>query len=231
MGHDKSTKKAVIGTVAVDEDSSEVVSAANGSAVRARVIGCFIDCVVESGISGATYRAVAARAGVSIGTVQHYFPEKQSLIEEALLEMHERSRRAAPAPLDGWREVEARLLRGLPLTEERQGLWPFYVEYWAQATRDPAVRDFHLARWERIAAMFLDTLEGNRPSLDDLPVLQAPTRLEDVVDALIALQFGLGVHATIHPERYSPERLRRLLQLTMRSLLVSVHEGAQDVSD
>ena len=42
-----------------------------------------LDVVAESGLEGASIRAIAARAGVSIGTVQHYFKTKDEMLQHA----------------------------------------------------------------------------------------------------------------------------------------------------
>jgi TetR/AcrR family transcriptional regulator, transcriptional repressor of bet genes len=215
------TKKASAnGTTAStgsEKPASNAPAAANGLAnARERVVDAFIECVVEFGIDGATYRAVAERAGVSLGTVQHYFSDKQAIIKEALLEMHRRSRRRRLAPgVRGARAVEARLLRGLPLTPSMRKIWPFYIEYWSQATRDPEVREFHVARWNQIAATLKEELEEE--SGQDLN--DSHLDAEDIVAALIALEFGLGANATIHPGMYPADRARYLLRLVMTALL------------
>jgi AcrR family transcriptional regulator len=50
---------------------------------RARLTEVLLAVVSEVGLEGATIRAVAARAGVSIGTVQHYFATKDDMLLHA----------------------------------------------------------------------------------------------------------------------------------------------------
>ena len=47
---------------------------------RARLTEVLLAVVSEVGLEGASIRAVAARAGVSIGTVQHYFATKDDML-------------------------------------------------------------------------------------------------------------------------------------------------------
>ena len=50
---------------------------------RAQIADAVLAIVAERGLSAVSQSAVAARAGVSQGRVQHYFPAKQRLIEAA----------------------------------------------------------------------------------------------------------------------------------------------------
>ncbi len=50
---------------------------------RARLTEVLLEVVADVGLEGASIRAIAARAGVSIGTVQHYFPTKDDMIRQA----------------------------------------------------------------------------------------------------------------------------------------------------
>ncbi len=49
--------------------------------IRDRLIAATIDLLVEEGIGAVTLNAVAARAGVSKGGLQHHFSSKQELLE------------------------------------------------------------------------------------------------------------------------------------------------------
>jgi len=189
---------------------------------RDRILDAFVQCVVEYGIERATYRAVAKRAGVGLGTVQHYFPEKDLLIKESLLAMHRQSRRRMERfrvhmrkRMTAIEELEERFRIGLPLTRERREVWPFYVEYWSYALRDREVRSFHVARWSEIGeerrALLADHL-NQFPESDK-------ALLDDLVGALIALQFGLSVNATMRPAEYPAARVRRLVRLVLDALL------------
>lgn len=79
--------------------------------------------VAQDGLKGATIRAVAARAGVSIGTVQHYFPSKDDMLRHAYRQVGadigaraEAQAEQATSAKDAIRRV---LLELLPLDERR----------------------------------------------------------------------------------------------------------------
>ncbi|MCO5731693.1 TetR family transcriptional regulator C-terminal domain-containing protein [Rhizobium sp. SSA_523] len=50
---------------------------------REELISATLDCVAELGITGATIRQIAARAGVTGGLVRHYFDGKDQMMQAA----------------------------------------------------------------------------------------------------------------------------------------------------
>lgn len=49
-----------------------------------RLLGSTLDCISESGLEGATVRAIAAKAGLNPGSINYYFRSKERLVEAAL---------------------------------------------------------------------------------------------------------------------------------------------------
>src|SRR5258708_15334408 len=55
-----------------------------GSAsAREQIVRAAAESLLENGYAGTSVRAIAARAGVAIGTLQYYFPTKSELLVEA----------------------------------------------------------------------------------------------------------------------------------------------------
>jgi AcrR family transcriptional regulator len=116
---------------------------------RARVIAAASECVVERGFRGATMTAIADRAGVTWGAMQHQFGDKDAILdavmEEALLvferDLSEVGRSAADAGQRVRRFVARaeELLRGrsyrayleIQLNRSRSGM-PHDGEAWAR---------------------------------------------------------------------------------------------------
>ena len=61
------------------------------AARRAQLLDCAMAAFAERGIGGAGHAQVAERAGVSTPTVFAYFPTRQDLIRDVLLEVHRRA--------------------------------------------------------------------------------------------------------------------------------------------
>ena len=57
---------------------------ARREATRNALLEATIQCLVQQGYAGTTTRAVAERAGVSAGALQHHFASKQELVSEAI---------------------------------------------------------------------------------------------------------------------------------------------------
>jgi AcrR family transcriptional regulator len=89
---------------------------------RAKVISAAAECVADLGFKGATMSAIAQRAGVSWGAIQHQFGEKEAILD-AVLEASLAEFEAGLAPLretaaepavrvSAFVDVVRRLLRG-----------------------------------------------------------------------------------------------------------------------
>jgi len=54
------------------------------AATRARVIRAAADCLADQGFKGATMSAIAERAGVTWGAIQHHFGDKNAILDAVL---------------------------------------------------------------------------------------------------------------------------------------------------
>ncbi len=191
------------------------------SDVRTDAIEAFIECVSEVGIEKATYRAVAARARVGLGTVQHYFSSKSAMINEALLVQHRALRKRhettdAVAPPENVTEaIKQRFARTLHRTDDERSMFSFYLEYWAHASRDPELRLFHHELWEQFEADV--TAELVASFIDN--GREAPPHLADIAATLIALIYGLNTNVALHPRQYPSSRVLRILETVTDALL------------
>jgi AcrR family transcriptional regulator len=130
---------------------------------RAHLSGVLERVIDERGLEGASIRAVAAAAGVSIGTVQHYFPTKDDLLRHA----YRRSEAAIEARIESRLEgvtdrrvaLRAIVLELLPLDPERLFAIRVAAAFAVRALYEPALErevgaDLHELR--RIVTGLLD---------------------------------------------------------------------------
>jgi AcrR family transcriptional regulator len=108
---------------------------------RARLTEVLLTVVAEAGLEAATVRTVADRAGVSIGTVQHYFKTKDDMLRHAYRtvgqELGDRAEQRAEGA-GSWKEaIREILLELLPLDERRAALYRVSVAFAARATWVP----------------------------------------------------------------------------------------------
>ena len=90
---------------------------------RARLTEVLLDVVADGGLEAATIRTVAERAGVSIGTVQHYFKTKDEMLQHAYRTVGEDLGNRAEERAEGagsWKEaIREIMLELLPLDARR----------------------------------------------------------------------------------------------------------------
>jgi len=82
-----------------------------GETSRAAILSAALDLFQERGYEATTMRAIAGRAGVSLGSSYHYFPSKEHLVLEFYRHTHE-LHAAAIAPLLAREQDLAVRLRG-----------------------------------------------------------------------------------------------------------------------
>ncbi|HTF90959.1 MAG TPA: TetR family transcriptional regulator [Planctomycetota bacterium] len=83
---------------------------------RAAILDAALRLFQESGYEGATMRAIAAEAGVSLGNAYYYFESKEHLIQGFYARMHEEHLRVCEPILARERRLDARL-RGVLLAK------------------------------------------------------------------------------------------------------------------
>ncbi|RMF18478.1 MAG: TetR/AcrR family transcriptional regulator [Candidatus Dadabacteria bacterium] len=108
---------------------------------RRNILDAALAVFAEQGYAATPVPPIAERAGVGVGTIYRYFPDKQSLVNEVF--------RETKARLGSW------LLDGLDLSAEP---WPLYCAFWERLTS--------FAREQPEAFRFLE-LQDHRPYLDE----------------------------------------------------------------
>jgi AcrR family transcriptional regulator len=94
---------------------------AKGENTRAAIFGAALDLFRAQGYDATTMRAIAQRAGVSLGSSYHYFPSKEHLVLMLYSHLHELHREACAPLLARERALTPRLkgvVRALVITCE-----------------------------------------------------------------------------------------------------------------
>jgi AcrR family transcriptional regulator len=155
--------------------------------------------IVRDGLEGASVRRVAQEAGLSVGSLRHYFTSQSDLLSFALELVGDRieARISALAPERDQRlRVQAMVEEMLPLDTERRAECEVWLAFTARALVDPSLAglraniDMRLRQAFRIMIDRLADAGLRRPSLD------RTTEAE----RLYALVDGLIVHALLSPE-------------------------------
>ncbi|MFW5418804.1 TetR family transcriptional regulator C-terminal domain-containing protein [Nocardiopsis sp. CNT-189] len=131
---------------------------------RTRIADAVLAVVAERGLAAVSQSEVAARAGVSPGRVQHYFPAKQGLIEAAFDRGNAlSSARIADAAgrASGPRDVLTAVLTELiPHDEETRAHMRVRQAFTALALSDEAIAERMRTEYERFHRQVADLLHG-----------------------------------------------------------------------
>jgi AcrR family transcriptional regulator len=104
------------------------------------------DVIAEKGLDRTTMRDIGQRAGMSAAIVCYYFEDKKRLMKETLADasaVHRGNLEAIIAskqpPME---KLVAALKENLPISGANHREWRLWLDYWAEAARDPELRTF-----------------------------------------------------------------------------------------
>ncbi len=198
------------------------------AARRAQVLRAARACIVAQGYERVTVRDVAAAAGVSTGTVVHYFGDKDSVLEAALLGKVQDTGLALRAALAGASSARERLERlveaSLPASDEVRDEWRLWLTFWGEATRNErlrAVSERQHRRWTAfLARIIADGVAAGEFAAGEFAAGEvAPVEVDAAAAQLAALIDGLAVQATLGNPGLDAARMRRLCLDALRRLL------------
>lgn len=193
----------------------------------AQVLRAARACMVSMGYERVTMRDIAETAGVSTGTVVHYFRDKESVLEAALLGKIQDTGIAFRAALAGAQSAHERLERlveaSLPTSSEVRDEWRLWLTFWGEATRNERLRtvsERQHQRWTR----FLSKILREGMAAGEF----APVDPETTATQIAALIDGLAVQATLGNPALSAARMRELCLEALHRLLPPP-DGTHDV--
>jgi AcrR family transcriptional regulator len=176
---------------------------------RAQILRAARACIVRQGYDRVTVRGIADEAGVSTGTILHYFADKDSVLEAALLDKVQDTGLALRAALAGahtaWERLERLVEASLPASDEVRDEWRLWLTFWGEATRNQplqAVSHRQHRRWTR----FLERIIAQ--GVADGEFVHVPP--DAAAAHLAALIDGLAVQATLGNPDVDPERMRQV---------------------
>lgn len=130
-----------------------------------RLAAALTRVVAREGIAGVSVRAVATEAGVSGGTVQHYFPTRAEMIRYTMEQTSVHvERRLAGVPHWGEVHVWTReiLLELLPLDATRHREHAVWLAFVAHAATDPHLADLNRQTNVKLRDMYVRIIRARR---------------------------------------------------------------------
>jgi AcrR family transcriptional regulator len=171
---------------------------------RHELVEAVMRVIRRDGLEQASVRNVAREAGLSMGSLRHYFASQSELMVFAFRTVIDRieSRLAMlePEP-DPRRRAERVLAELLPLDDERRAENEVWLAFTSRAMVDPALRALRDEGYDALQA-------GCRAMLTDLSAAGlAPTDVRAETQRLHAWLDGLAVHAAMRPDLHTAESL------------------------
>ena len=162
--------------------------------------------VARLGLEAATIREIAKEARCSTGALTHYFKNKDELLLYALgLSVEREAGRMIEKRLEtsGYEALRGVLLEALPLDRERRLEWQVWVNFWSRRARKASVAN-EQKRW------YGQYRNGVRDLLlycQQMGILRSDIDPSREADAISVFVDGIGVNATLNPQRF-PSKLQ-----------------------
>lgn len=179
-------------------------------AKREELLKAALSVIVEEGYAAASLRRVAQRAGCTTGAVTYSFPSKEALMAaviesqfdvfDTILNIQDRG--DIRAGFQFWLD-----LMGAKESGERLAS----LQLLASARHEPALAAVYQCRYGR----YRDVLTKILSRQQDEGRVRADIPAEVLADQLCAMGDGWMMLLPIEPERFTPERVRMLLDATM----------------
>jgi AcrR family transcriptional regulator len=172
--------------------------------------------VAERGLDQVSVREVASAAGVSIGTVQHYFSTKDDMLAAAFNEVVRRIRTRMTSVCLGpdlRRNLSAVLRELLPLDDRRAAEARIQIAFAARAATSPALA--HIQRTvlteitEALTEAFADAAAGSATA----------AQCQVAAQVAVAAADGLALHAVSSGGWISAQQLSAALEFLLNVLL------------
>jgi AcrR family transcriptional regulator len=172
-------------------NSEPAMNSRRGSRQQAYLLGVVYDLISENGIDAVTMRQISEASGVSTGTINYHFKNKENLIISALEEAYQLP--------DDWEE-----LRGSPAAKLRRlalfyalrtrgdRWWRFWINYLAASTRDEELQLHQRRRFERQLDFWTRLIEEGIDAGEMRADLEPRAAARDLlinVHGLLTLQF------------------------------------------
>lgn len=173
--------------------------------------------IVDEGLENATVRKIAKAAGLSAGSLRHYFTTQSELLLFSMELVSERVKKRIEAkkydgpPLKAMTEAISEVL---PVDQERRIEMEVWFVFSAKALIDSKLK----ALSEKVYHDMHQGLGNIIQSLQSLELLKENAAAETEVDRLHALVDGMAMHHLLHPEIYTYTKMINTLKYHIQSL-------------
>jgi len=199
------------------------VSAAHEQEVRARILAAASRVFAQKGFHSSTIADVCQDSGLSVGAIYTYFPSKEALIRESCDLIAARGLDDLAARLAGTTTTLERMQVAIGLYVETINEYAggpgqiTLVQAWAEADREPSVRQMLAGRRERLVGAGQLLLRQGMASGELPPWLD----VEAVTRGFLALLDGLLLQRIEAGASYRPGDLERRAMAVLAPMLAA----------
>ena len=173
--------------------------------------------IARRGIEGVTMRAVAAEAGLSYGSLFHYFESKDDLLMHAVRRLTSQQTNRVneyESQYSGLKALEHLLCDDAIVNDSSRRSWMVWLTFQYRVALDDAFAELHAD----LVRGWLDRIRGL------LGEAQAAREVDQSIDidteamAVWAYSSGVGQLGLLHPESMSPELQKQLISAYLDKL-------------
>lgn len=169
------------------------VSAEHLAARRQQILDAARRCFVTNGFHATSMQQVITEAGLSVGAVYRYFPSKSDLIvgigEQLAAGIAAQLKALAEAPEHSLVDVMEGAIAVVDGNTGPDGALPMAVQVWAEAQRDPVLRDLAQQIYSQIVEVYVRIAE-RAIARGELPADADPAAIGPPLAAMV-LGYGL----------------------------------------
>lgn len=175
--------------------------------------------ILRDGLEAASVRNVATEAGLSAGSVRHFFATQAELQEFAMRALSDRVRdrvaRAAEIP-DLRERIVAILTELLPVTDESLAEFRVWLQFVLRATVDPALATVARTTFDEVRELIVTVLAGAR----ELGLTAPDVNVDVAAVELNALIDGITFEVITAPHLMSRAEARAALERRLAAVLL-----------
>ena len=180
------------------------------------------EVIAKKGLGGASMREISHHLGVTVGTLTHYFRNKDQLLEFAQIavsrRLKDRYESVAEAPPSSRLMMMIEAL--LPTDETRRDNEKVWLTFLTETFTSDELKQQTGKRWLYVRSSLTEIIIEDRKLSGHDPVLSP----EDEADLILCFTEGLCVHSIIDKDRFPPERQRALAREILTA--INIHTRA-----
>ncbi len=173
--------------------------------------------IVEEGLEHATVRKIAAAAGLSVGSLRHYFASQSELFLFSMELVSQRVKQRIEAKnYEGTSKdmLKTFICEFLPVDEERRIEMEVWFVFSAKTLVDPKLSSLSEKVHNEMHEGFATVIY----SLPAIGLAKDNLDLETEVDRLHTLVDGLALHHVLHPAAFPYDKMIHTLQYHLQSI-------------